>query len=77
MACGMMRGYLRCRSVFKKDCYCIYLNSRKSNKIWRYAMLVFFKNASTARVALGVMPGVSVVPGAAKRTLAPIERSYT
>ena len=38
-------------------------------------MAVFFKDASTARVALGVMPGVSVVPGAAKRALAPIGRS--
>ena len=37
-------------------------------------MAVFFKNASTTRVALSVMPGVSFVLGAAKRALAPIGR---
>ena len=70
-----MYVYSQCRSVFEKDCYCIHLNSRKSIKVSRYAMAVFFKKASTARVALGVMPGVSFVLGAAKRALAPIGRS--
>ena len=50
--------YSRCRSVFKKDCYCIHLNFRKSTKFWRYAIAVFFKNASTSRVPVARGPRV-------------------
>ena len=46
---GDMPTYSLCRSVFKKDCYCIPPKSNQKGQIWWYAIAVFFKNASTSR----------------------------
>ena len=62
--CGLSDAqhlYSRCRSVFKKDCYCIHLNFRKSTKFWWYAIAVFFKNASTPRVVNPAALGLAVM----------------
>ena len=42
--------YSRCRSVFKKDCYCIPPNLALLLGFGWYAIAVFLKNASTSRV---------------------------
>ena len=42
--------YSQCRSVVKKDCYCIPPKSTQKGQIGWYAIAVFFRNASTSRV---------------------------
>ena len=47
-------------AFLKKTAIAYHLNSRKSTKFWRYAIAVFFKNASTARVQVYLQDKVTV-----------------